>query len=1079
MRVRSTSLVLAAGIALLLLLGVESREERLARHRNLGKAFYENPTTQAQAVEEFRKALDLNPKSPVDRLNFGLALLRAGKTREGIAELEAVQRQDPSIPHTWFNLGVAYKREGEFDRAAAQFERMVQLVPNEPVSHYNLGALNKLSGKRERSVAEFETAEKLDSNLAAPHFQLFNLYRQAGRQQDAARELSVFQALKKSQEGAAIPEDMEWSYYAEIYERIEPLPSEKPAAEKWDDTKLPGVVDAKTAGLVIADIDGDGRPDLIAFSSSGIRIYSGGMKPVGAPEIRGVVAIAPADFNNDGLADLCVVTDSAAILLANAKGKFREVRRFEGRYRKAVWLDYDHDYDLDLFLLGEKSTLMRNQGEADWADHTADFPFAAGSAISAAVFRVVPDSKGMDLAVSYADHAGVLYRDRLGGKYEATELQVLPAGARGLSAIDLDNDGWIDLVYRGGALRNGGAGFQPASSAGSSEIEVAADFDGDGRMDRAVVHDDGSVHMMLNRTAGKDHWLRVKLEGVRNPKLAHGAEVEVKAGRLYRKKMYDGVPLLFPLGHYAEADTVRITWPNGLIQNEPKQAAGRVYEYKEAQRLSGSCPMVWTWNGREFQFITDVLGVAPLGATSGDGSYFPVDHDEYVSIPGDALRAENGRYDIRITEELSEVSYLDQVGLIAVDHPAGIDIVTNEKFKSPPFPEFRLYGVRERRYPVAARDDRGHDVRDALLKRDGRYPDGFRRTLSGVAEMHSLTLDFGSVGQPFRAAAGLPPGSGRRAEARRQAESLTPQAQAESLAPQALVLHGWVDWADGSTFLAASQESKQGLVPPYLQVRGRDSQWRTVIEDMGMPAGKPKTIAVDLTGKFLSDSREVRIVTNLCVYWDEIYLSDNAAPPPAPLTPLDPATADLRFRGFSPVRVDPGRRQPETFSYAHPRPASFWNPTPGMYTRYGQVDELLREADDRFVIMGSGDELRLEFDATRFPALPIGWKRDFLLLVDGWAKDRDANTAFSQTVEPLPFHRMTQYPYPSSERYPEDKAHREYRERYNNRPALRLIRPLASPHGAGRGPECLAEGSGAGAATQAPLCGQFLRWAVQ
>jgi hypothetical protein len=84
-------------------------------------------------------------------------------------------------------------------------------------------------------------------------------------------------------------------------------------------------------------------------------------------------------------------------------------------------------------------------------------------------------------------------------------------------------------------------------------------------------------------------------------------------------------------------DTVRITWPNGLIQNETGLAVNRVAAIKEAPRLSGSCPMIFTWNGERFQFITDVLGVAPLGASSGDGQYFPVDHDEYVSIPGEAL----------------------------------------------------------------------------------------------------------------------------------------------------------------------------------------------------------------------------------------------------------------------------------------------------------------------------------------------------------------------------------------------------------------------------------------------------------
>jgi hypothetical protein len=213
---------------------------------------------------------------------------------------------------------------------------------------------------------------------------------------------------------------------------------------------------------------------------------------------------------------------------------------------------------------------------------------------------------------------------------------------------------------------------------------------------------------------------------------------------------------------------------------------------------------------------------------------------------------------------------------------------------------------------------------------------------------------------------------------------------------------------------------------------------------MGIPAGKPKTIMVDLTGRFLSASREVRIVTNLCVYWDQIFLSEDPAPPPVRLTPVDARSAEVRLRGFSRAAIDPTREQPESFQYAQWTPAAGWNQTSGFYTRYGDARELVREADDRFVIMGAGDELRLLFPAAALPPLAAGQRRDFLLLVDGWAKDADANTAFSQTVEPLPFHAMSRYPYPAAERYPDDPLHRAYRKMYNTRPAIRFVPKLVA-----------------------------------
>jgi len=298
-------------------------------------------------------------------------------------------------------------------------------------------------------------------------------------------------------------------------------------------------------------------------------------------------------------------------------------------------------------------------------------------------------------------------------------------------------------------------------------------------------------------------------------------------------------------------------------------------------------------------------------------------------------------------------------------------------------------------------------VRARLVRRDLTYPDSFVRDYSGVAELHHLDLDFGRSAADNHAA---------------------------------LILNGWVDWADGSTFLGAAQESKDGLVFPYLQVKDAAGEWKTVIADMGIPAGKPKTISVDLSGKFLSASREVRIITNLCVYWDEIFLIESAAAPRATLTAMDADSADLRFRGFSKATIHPQRKQPESFDYAHVAPASMWNPTPGLYTRYGDVRPLIGALDDRLVIMGSGDELRLQFPAAGLPALPAQWKRDFLLFVDGWAKDGDANTAYSQSVEPLPFHGMSQYPYPQRERFPDSDMQRLY----TARPALRLLRPLVA-----------------------------------
>jgi tetratricopeptide (TPR) repeat protein len=1016
-------MVLLAGIsgAGWLVFGQNPNDARLWQHRNLGKAFYENPTTHKEAVEELRLALSLSPNSVREQLNYGLALLRQGDTKDGAAELEKVQKRNPKLPHTWFNLGIVYKKETETDKALAQFQEMVRLVPGEPVSHYQLGTLFKQKDDAAAAIAQFERARELNPRLAAPHFQLFGMYRQAGRAAQAAEELRIFQELKKQQEGAAVPEDMEWCQYAELYDPIDAPPSAPLAAPVYRDEKLADGFDGPSSGVATL-LGANGRPDLVAWSAGRTALFRNGRTLVensGLEELRDVQFIAPGDFDNDGLPDLCVVTSKGAALYRNTGSRFvKHADLGAGSFRKAVWIDYDHDYDDDLILIGDESRLMRNNGEAGFSDETKRFPFVSGRALDAVRFDLEPDTPGFDLVVSYVGRPGVLYRDLLGGTYRAVPLTVLPPDAHGLVAADVNHDSFTDLEFEPDGLLLNRTGDLQADTAAAhrafSATAAAADFAGAGRLDWARIEANGSLLIAHDVTAAYGNWLEVALTGVKNAKLSVNAKVEVKAGTSYEKKTYEGVPLVFRLGSHTSVDTVRITWPNGLIQNEMKPPVNRVLAVKEAPRLAGSCPMIFTWNGQRFQFVTDVLGVAPLGASSGDGQYFPVDHDEYVSIPAALLEARDGAYEIRMTEELREVSYIDQIKLQALDHPQDTEIVTNEKFKSPPFPEFRLYGGNRRTYPTSARDAHGTDVRAALLARDQRYPDAFQRDHAGVAELHTLDLNFAGAAPDGKAV---------------------------------LVLNGWVDWADGSTFLAATQAHRD-LVFPYLQVKDAQGNWKTVIEDMGIPSGKPKTMAVDLTGKFLSASREVRIVTNLCVYWDEIYVFEGNAPPPARLTEIAMTSADLHFRGFSHATIDPERKQPEAFDYQATSSTSMWNPTPGNYTRYGGVQNLLLEPDDRMVILGSGDEIRMRFRSAGLPALPVGWKRDYLLLVDGWAKDADANTAFSQSVLPLPFHAMSRYPYPAGEHYPDDEAHRAYVREYLTRPALRLLRPVLSGAGA-------------------------------
>ncbi len=920
-----------------------------------------------------------------------------------------------------------------------------------------MGALYKQIGNTRRAIQKFEKTIELDPSLAAPHFQLFGILRRLDADR-ATRELEIFKEIKAATENAAVGEDIDWSFYSELYDPS--LATGVAAAPGTFEFAIREVAQlaGEPLGALSLDWNGDGTADALAWSTQGgvsILGGSGGGPTVGGPRISGVAFYGTGDFNGDGLADLCSVDADGVEVLVNRSGQsLASVFELDGRFSQCLFADYDHDNDFDLFALGTDKRLLQNDGEGSLEDVSAEFPFADGPARAAVTAELFEDN-GNDFIAVYGDTVA-MHQDRKLGVYgDAVPVNGvrIADGAVRLDVVDADHDGyldvavavgdrtlmlenhegtlrqgpevnrieaWADFQLRGrfdGVVRDGFAAnrgdfvFQVGSGgAPPPGWSVAGDFNSDGKPDLLAAGPDGTVRFAENRSGTSNHGLIVRLEGVKSPAIGTGSRVEVKAGLSYSKQVYAGVPLHFGLGPAQAFDTIRVTWPNGLIQNEMPEEPTNAVAIKEAPRLSGSCPMVYTWNGSSFEYICEVLGVAPLGASLARGVYFPVDHDEYVSIRGDQLLERDGYLDVRLTEELRETAYIDKIRLLVVDHRDDVRIVSNEKAKGPPFPGFKLYGVRSRIPPVAAVNHRGEDVLDRLVRSDRRYA-MFERDFENRAELHSLTLEF-------------------------------PDVDADEAV---LFLEGWVDWSSASSIVAASQTRASGIRPPFLQVRDEEGEWVTAIPDVGLPGGTIRTLAIDLAGKFLSSSREIRLVSNMCVYWDAAYLAQGARVPQTRLTHLAAEVARLRFRGFSRNHVAEGRTQPEHFDYQVVSVTSNWNPTPGRYTRFGDVREFLGREDDRYVIMGAGDEIELRFPAVGLAPLPDGWTRDYLLLVDGWAKENEANTAFGDSVEPLPFHAMSAYPYGSSEGYPTTPRHVADLEDYHTRPAMRLLRPLVAP----------------------------------
>lgn len=401
--------------------------------------------------------------------------------------------------------------------------------------------------------------------------------------------------------------------------------------------QLPGKADATTAGSLAFDVTGGGKPALLVWSSAGILLYANGATPLAISRLqsfRDVRDVAAADFNNDGLVDLCVVTAHGVSLIVNKNskgdfGNFGGATYFKGRYVQALWLDYDHDGYLDLILLGARPMLLRNQAEAGFVPQPRAIPFVSGTAIAGVVTRQVSGTGAFDFLVSYRDRAGVLYKDLLDGRFEAQNLPELPAGAthlragnftghgiqdfaylldgnatlvendgsswkarktvpagRGFLFADFANLGVQDWMANGLLLAGDHADFSQSRETPTASVKtalVAADFNLDGKLDFAGVTDDGSILRYLNQTDTENRWLRISLRSVDASKTVQGTVVEVEAGGLSQKFVYDTGPILIGMHSFLKADAIRLTWPDGLVQNETNQETDRAYSFKEAQ----------------------------------------------------------------------------------------------------------------------------------------------------------------------------------------------------------------------------------------------------------------------------------------------------------------------------------------------------------------------------------------------------------------------------------------------------------------------------------------------------------------
>lgn len=738
-------------------------------------------------------------------------------------------------------------------------------------------------------------------------------------------------------------------------------------ADVTPQTKLPKqALDAAYTGAWAVDIEADGDLDVVMGQASGLptvlRNNGDGTFAVIHPftDISGIRQFAWADLNGDGNPDAALIDGAGRlhVFFNERSGRFAEqaVPKEFSSVKAIAVAGLNNDGVLDVVAIMANGAVER----LSWDD--------AASRWTDAQIATVPDT-ALNLAGEVRLRAEDIDNN---GAVDLLLAQVSPSQARAHGALIwlADQNGKFNLM---------------SGAAGPSQVFDMADVRGDGRLALLGLSAKGDAQEALNHGTKNYHWQMIRPRArtatgdQRINSFGIGGEIEIRSGLLTQTQPITGPELHFGLGTHTESDVARIIWPNGSVRAEFALKADQ--EVLTEQRLKGSCPFLFAWNGKAMKFVKDTvpwgsaiglrinsLGTAAIAATQ-----------EWYKIPGSELVPHNGYYDLRITGELWETYYYDYLSLMVVDHPAGTSIFTDERYVIPPV----KLGITETATPHAmarATDDNGHDVTAIVSELDGKYLDNFGRgQYQGVTRDHYVDLDLG--------------------------------ANVPATGPLYLIAKGWLHPSDSTINVAISQGQHELPKPLSLSVEDADGKWRVVKPNLGFPEGRNKICLIDLTGVFRPGApHRLRLSTNLEIYWDQIQWAQGLPGAPMKVTRLSPDYADLHYRGYSEIH-EANASSPELPDYNHLMATTqIWRDLSGYYTRYGDVRPLLHSVDDRYVIMNAGDELALRFPAIAPP--PVGWVRDYVIDGDGWVKDGDYNSAYSATVRPLPYHARKLYDAP-------------------------------------------------------------------
>jgi hypothetical protein len=734
------------------------------------------------------------------------------------------------------------------------------------------------------------------------------------------------------------------------------------------------------------------------------------------------------DADHDGDLDLFLVNGNGPneLLNNNLDGSFRPLAQDHGLAGqdpasiKVLPADIDNDRDADLIVLNRNKPHEVYINDRLWSYRPASNYAAFANMPALAVVAADIDADGQ-IELYSVNHLGELLRWQTGadGLVEsdslATPLLLKNVKQLSLATNDVDGDavpdlivtipaGWMVLSIGADAAETLFSFETPTDAPLTASLPfISSPFSGPAML----THSANDTGLSVWRPGpGRFPFITLALSGrqenaesMRSNASGIGSRVSVRTGsrwsllQTYRNHSGPGQslqPLAVGLNGEQQADFVSIDWSDGVFQSEIGIASGQLQRITETQRQLSSCPVLFAWNGQQFAFVSDILGVGGMGFFVAPGEYATPRPRENFLLPEGSLQAKDGHYQIKIGEPMEENAYLDAARLAVYDLPPGWQMVLDERMGilgPEPSGEARFY--RYEQMPVSAVNDRGEQTLDSVLSADGvAAPVGEldKRFIGRLENEHILTLDFP---QPLDLHEGLP----------------------------LLVMDGWVEYPYSQTNFAAWQAGATYDAPTLEAFAA--GKWQMLHQQFGYPAGMPRRMSVPLND-LPQGTTSLRLRTNMQVYWDRIAVAYAQDLPGYKKQFLPLSSARLGKTGFA-KRINHEQFRPD---YDYQDLSPFWDTRymSGYYTRLGSVDELVSTQDDAVAVLGPGEEVHLEFETAE--PVPVGWRRYFVLETNGWAKDMDLFTGDGETVGPLP-----------STGKPEtirDQLHAKYNTRYQS-----------------------------------------------